>query len=413
MTRKNIGILPAGRKSFLISVLFVLSINVFAFDFGGLITNNSSLKSHGGGDFKFDQKNSASTWFRVPFDKSGENYFATEVIYDFESDFDSEQTTNVLDLNLLEVSLFKDVGSSKIGMNIGRFYFSDITGTILTQNSDGLKLSFHNDWLNISAYGSYTGLLNAHNVDIITTAPKTFYSDGTIPLEEDTELCFSADNDKIYDFAKKYALAEFSVGFPYLFAGQSVSLEFLGAFGLGDDSYNRMYATLALEGPIVQTLFYNVSSTVGFVDYDGETEISNLSKAGIDYFLKKFSFGVNAVYASGEQGGLSTFEGFTKNTSTYSARDFLYSGIIKTGVSASFKPFDALLFNLGSDAVFNAAAGDEKEDIEYFGFQYSADVRWQVKSDFQLGFAASQFIDKDILDEVRKTCFSLTAALSF
>lgn len=413
MTRKNIEIVSAGRKSFLFSVLFALSLNVFAFDFGGLITNNSALKNHGDGDFKFDQKNSASAWFRAPFDKTGENYFATEVIYDFESDFDSEQTTNVLDLNLFELSLFKNVGSSKIGMNIGRFYFSDITGTIFTQNSDGLKFSFHNDWMNISAYASYTGLLNAHNAEIITTAAKTFYSDGTTPWVEDPTLYSSVDNDKIYDFAKKYAVAEFSVGFPYLFAGQSVSLEFLGAFGLEEDSFNRMYATLALDGPIFQTLFYNISSTVGLVDYDGETKISNLSKVGLNYFLKKFSFGVNAVYASGEQGGLSSFEGFTKNTSTYAARDFLYSGIIKTGVAASFKPLNALLFNLGSDVVFNAVAGDENEDIEYFGFQYSADALWQVKSDFQLGFAASQFIDKDNLDDVRKTSFSVKAALSF
>ncbi len=335
------------------------------------------------------------------------------MIYDFESDFDAEQTTNVLDLNLFEVSLFHNMDSSKIGLNIGRFYFSDVTGTIFTQNSDGLRISFRNDWFNVSAYGSYTGFLNAQNIDIITTASKTFVSDGKTPLEENSDLCFSVDSDKIYDFAEKYAVADLSLNFPYLFAGQTVALEFLGAFALSDDSFNRMYATLAFDGPIFQTLFYNISSTVGFVHYDGEMEISNLSKIGLDYFLKKFGFGVNAVYASGEQGGLSAFEGFTKNTSTYSAKDFLYSGIIKAGVVASFKPLDALVLNLGSDAIFNAAAGDDKGDIEYFGFQYFADVLWQVKSDFQVGFSASQFIDKDNLDDVRKTVLSLKVALSF
>ena len=94
-------------------------------------------------------------------------------------------------------------------------------------------------------------------------------------------------------------------------------------------------------------------------------------------------------------------------------RDFLYAGIIKTGINASYKPLDVLVLNLGSDVIFNAAAGDKKEEIEYFGFQYSVDAVWQVKSDFQLGFSASQFIDKDNLDDVRKTSFSLKASLSF
>ena len=91
----------------------------------------------------------------------------------------------------------------------------------------------------------------------------------------------------------------------------------------------------------------------------------------------------------------------------------VFIGIIKTGINASFKPFDFLVFNLDSDIIFNAASGDKKEDVEYFGFQYSVDAVWQVKSDFQLGFSASQFIDKDNLDDVRKTSFSLKASLAF
>ena len=413
MTKKNVKFLPVNHKFFLFSLLFVFSFKVSALDFGGLLTNNSSLKNRGNKDFKLDQKNSASFWLRAPFDMSGEIYFASEVIYDFESDSDAEQRTNALDFNLFELAFSKNMDSSKIGLNMGRFYFSDFTGIIFTQNSDGLRFSFQNDWLNISVYGSYTGLLNAQNVDIVTTAPKLFVADGKTPWEENRNLCFKVDNDKIYDFAEKYAVADFSLSFPYLFANQTVSLEFLGTFRLENDSFNRMYATFALDGPIYQTLFYNVSSTVGFVEYDGETEISNLSKIGFEYFFKKLSFGLNALYSSGEQGGLSSFEGFTKNTSTYSARDFLYSGIVKAGANLSYKPFDVLVLNLASDVIFNAVSGDKNDGIEYFGFQYSVDALWQIKSDFQIGFTASQFMDKDNLDDVKKTSFSLKAALAF
>lgn len=86
---------------------------------------------------------------------------------------------------------------------------------------------------------------------------------------------------------------------------------------------------------------------------------------------------------------------------------------MKTGLSCSYKPFETLLFSAGSDVVFNAAAGDKKEDIEYFGFQYSLGAVFQVKSDFQLGFSASQFIDKDNSENIKKTCFDLKAVLAF
>ena len=91
----------------------------------------------------------------------------------------------------------------------------------------------------------------------------------------------------------------------------------------------------------------------------------------------------------------------------------MYSGIVKAGANLSYKPFDVLVLNLASDVIFNAVSGDKNDGIEYFGFQYSVDALWQIKSDFQIGFTASQFMDKDNLDDVKKTSFSLKAALAF
>ena len=72
MNRKNIENLQIFRKVFFVFSFFMLTLKIFAVDFGGLLTNNSSIKSYGSGDFKLDQKNSALLWFRTPFDKSGE-----------------------------------------------------------------------------------------------------------------------------------------------------------------------------------------------------------------------------------------------------------------------------------------------------------------------------------------------------
>lgn len=406
------------RGAFFAFFAVALCFDSFAFDFGALVKNDSSFEDYGKNDFELNQKNSASVWFRAPFEKSGENHFAAEFVYSFEADRQNENYKNALDFSLFEFLLSKEISSSVLGLEFGRFYFSDLTGKIFSQNADGVMFGLKNNWLKLAAYASYTGLLNALNTEMITSAPSTFlYSavgSGTeTPGVENGLNSFSADYDKIYDLAEKYLVADFALSFPNLFANQTVSAEFLAAFRLENDDFNRMYATLSMEGPIVSSLFYDVSSTVGFVDYDAKVKVSNLSEIRLDYFLKKFSFSADAVYASGSQGALSPFAGFTKNVSTCSAQKFLYSGILKAGVSCVYKPIETLLFTAGSDVVFNASAGDKNEDIEYFGFQYSLGALLQVKSDFQLGFTASQFIDKNNSENIEKTAFDIKAVLAF
>lgn len=404
------------RFAFFAWFLLVSGFSVFAFDFGGLVTNSSSFGKSGESDFELDQKNSASVWIRAPFEKSGENHFAMEFVYNFEDDRQSETYKNALDLNLFEFSFLAQKDYADTGLQIGRFYFSDLTGKIYSQNADGLRLNLKNNWVDVSAYAAYTGFLNALNTEIITISPDDFlYSvDSKSSLGVENSLrSFNADYDKLYDFAEKYVVADFSLNFPYLFANQTVAAEVLAALRLEGDDYNRFYATVLIEGPIWHSLFYNVSSTFGFVDYDGKVEASNLSELKFEYFANQVSVSADAVYASGEQGNLSAFVGFTKNASTYSAQKFLYSGILKTGLDFAYRPFECILFTADSDVIFNASVGDKKDEIEFYGFQYSLGAVWQLKSDFQLGFAAYQFIDKDNSENINKTCFEVKAALAF
>ncbi len=416
--KKITGFIRKFRFLFFLGVAFLSAFDIFAFDFGGILKNTSAFESNENNDFKLNQKNSASVWLRAPFDKSGKNYFATDFVYNFEADMQNETYKNVLDFNLFEFSLSKEMENSEIGMHIGRFYFADLSGKIFSQNADGVIFGFKNNWLKFSAYGAYTGLLNALNTEIITTSPQDFlYKVGNENKEilgiENTLHSFNADYDKIYDFAEKYVVADFALSFPYLFANQTVALEFLAALHIEDFDYNRFYATFLMDGPIWRSLFYKIYSTFGFVDYDSKMKTTNLSEIKFEYFLKKASFGINALYASGEQGKLSSFVGFTKNTSTYSLQEFLYSGILKAGMNIAFRPLECLLLTADSDVIFNASAGDKHEDVEYYGFQYSVGALWQVKSDFQLGLAACQFIDKDNSDNVKKNYFDIKAVLAF
>lgn len=405
------------KRFFVLSFALCFSFAAFAVDFGGLATNRSTLEKFNKLNPQLNQKNSLSVWIRQNFDKSGENYIAAETSYNFESDFfvansSNQVFTNTLDFNLLKFAHVKDFDFGKFGLNAGRFYFSDLSGIVFVQNADGIKFDFQNDWVKTSIYSSYTGLLNALTSEMITSPATSFSFAEQVPLEG-SQNSFVADTNKLYDLAQKYLIGAFSFSLPNLIANQTVSLEYLGAFRLENEKFNRMYASLSFDGPIYNSLFYNISTTFGFTNYAGENKISNLSKANIRYYLKNLSLGANAIYASGNQGVLSTFSGFTKNTSTYSRQSFLYSGIIKAGLNASYKPIPTLLLTADCDTIFNASAGSNFDKIEFFAFQYSVGALWQVKSDFQLGLTGYQFLDKANSDSARKSYVCLSASLAF
>ncbi len=406
--------------------LLVFSSSIFAFDYGGILTNDSALKTDSKNKINLDQKNSASLWTRQNFDKDGEKYFAAEGLYSFECDLSLpyDKITNILDVSLLKFALSKSFDSSKISFDVGRFYFSDLSGLVFTQNADGAKFSFQNNYFTVSAYGAYTGLLNGLSTEIIGATPLEFLADGSTPAVQDSTKIFAADSTKLYDFAEKYAVCDLTLSFPYFAANQTGALEFLGAFSLENETYNRMYATFKFDGPVYRSLFYSVSSTFEFLNYKNAEDkticdFANLSKITLDYFFKNASLGLSGVYASGNQGFFSSFVGFTKNTSTYSLQNFLYSGIIKGGFNAAFKPLKNLLLAFDCDLIFNATAGSEDKEyndlsgIEYYGFEYSAGATWQFMSDFQIGLSATQFFDKKNSDDVNKTYISLHAALAF
>lgn len=403
------------KHKFLIIALFLSVVPTFALDFGGYLTNKSAFETYGEDEFKLDQKNSVSIWLRQNFNKSGENYFALQSSYNFEADFEEDDYINALDLDFLKFAFAKNLKKSKLSFDLGRFYYSDFTGIIFSQNADGLKIAFENSWIETSFYASYTGLLNAITTEIITTPSSSFLMNKKMLPLENSSIAFNEDDSKIYDLAQKYLVGAFNFGLPNLFANQSFYIEVLDALRLesNEKDFNRMYATFYLNGPIYRSLFYNASTTFGITTYDDETEVSNLSSASIKYYFKNASLGASAIYASGNQGSLSTFSGFTKNISTYSLQNYLYSGILKTGLSANFKPISVLLLSADCDAIFNAAAGNKSDEIEYYAFQYSFGALWQVKSDFKLGFTGCQFFDKENSDLAKKTYFCVNASLAF
>ncbi len=392
------------KKYALLSIILTGTASVWAIETGGLITNNSSFKTNSEQDFKLDQVNRASLWLRAPISADGKSYFAGEALYEFEKDFDEDTTTHTLDSDLFKLVLYKKQGTNNFFLSAGRFFYSDLSNYVYGQNADGLLLDYSGIHLGVSAFGAYTGLLNSHTTSMISSDA---FGD---------EDAFEKDTDVLYDLAEKYVVGALTLRLKNL-AGHDISGQFLGTFRVENNPFNRMYATVSFNGPVVRGVYYNAGTTFGFYSYDGSSvKTSNLSNASLTYYTSgsiPASVGLSGVYASGEQGGLSPFIGFTKATATYSYEEPIYSGIIKAGLHASVKPIKPLLLSASGDVVFDAASGDDSDEIEYTGFQYQVGAHWQVLSDVMLGANLTQYFDKDNDDDKNRTSIQIKAVISF
>lgn len=376
---------------------------ISALETGGLITNNTKIDITESDNVNLNQKDRASLWLKAPVSMDGQSYFIGEALYEFEYDKDEDSIIHTVDSDLLKLVLTKNTEKGKLLLSAGRFFGTDISGYVYGQNADGLLLDYSGEKFGISLYGAYTGLLNSHTTTMISS--DTFGGAG-----------FENDDDVLYCLAEKYAVSAFTVRLPDYVKNHSLSAQFLGTFRLEDEDFNRLYGSVCFNGALTPALYYNAGTTFGFMTYDsGKLNVGNLSKLNLTYFIKKIpsSVSVNAVYASGEQGELSSFLGFTKAVASYSQDEPLYSGIIKAGLKGTVKPVSNLLLYAGADVLFDAADGDENDKIAYSGLQYQAGADWQVFSDLKFGASLCQYFDKDNDDSKNKTAIQIKAVLSF
>lgn len=376
-------------KKILILILFCVSTACLsAVDLGGQFYNNTKI---GAVDrFKtpiINQENSLTGWINVPFSNSGLSYFGAELLFKYKytntnlSSGEAGIHKPLLDLTLLKFShTMKISRTTSLILSVGRFGFSDTTRLILNQAADGFLLNFKMPKFTLTFYSGYTGLLNSLNIDMLAHKKATW----------------ARRYSMIYDFASPYLIADLGVSFPYLFKQQTLGVEFLAAIGLPGPNGNnlglsRFYATLLLNGPIIHNLFYVLSTTFG--DYNG-IDISNMTKFNLTFYpnYKSSNITFNVLYASGENGPIGSFLGLTGIDATYATTNTQHSGMFKTGISASMKPVNPLLVGLGADVVVNCV----ENNFDYRGFQWNAQLRYQVFSDLQLALLLTNFIGKEI-----------------
>ena len=378
------------KKSIITTALISLTLAAFAADFGGKFTNISKFADQTPDDgLKLDQKDAVSLWYSTPFGSSDANSFLIMGTYQFERNFGTEKTIQYVDIDTARVIY----NVSDLTLTAGRFFCADMTGRIYAQNGDGASVTYAQPSFNVTAYGFYTGLLNSQTTTIL-----------------DPE--FSADPDKFYDMCPKYFAGGLKASLPGLIGEQTVSAEGIFTTKLSGTSNTRAYAEAQLSGPLTNNIYYDVTGAFGFSKYDeGDFEMSNLSVANLNFYPPlnaETSIGLSAVYASGEQGPFKPFVGFTSSTAVESIDEAEYTSLAKAGINASVKPVSNLLLLAGADAVFDAM----DDSIEYKGFQYNAQINWQIVSDVLASAGITQYFDSDDSD-INKTSVTIKAVISF
>lgn len=344
-----------------------LSISsAFALDYGFLIDNNTSFKTSSKKNMYLLQKDSASAWIKVPFGQNANNYFVGEGIYKFEYNGESSLVKHFVDINLLKFVFTNQFENGSFEANIGRFFVVDASGLIFTQNCDGAFVKYSNSLVEVSGYAGYTGLLNGNTVTMINSP--SFIGN---------------DEKKVYDFADRNVIAMVTGFFPNLFADQSLTVQALGSFRTDVITYNRIYATLGLNGPVAGNLFYSVTGTAAFISYNGkDMKVSPLVRADLTYYFPIASIGLSTVYAGND------FVGITSQTALDSLAEPEYADMLKAGIFATVKPVNNLLLSVSGDVAF-----DGKKNMQLKGVQYKVGADYQIVSDVLIGASWTQYFD--------------------
>lgn len=360
-------------KKFLVSLALVagFATSLFAFEWGGLITNVTNVATPDFKEFGLNQSNGAYLWCNSFLNESKTLRFSGEALYKYSMPLpaDKKGFKNIVDLDLLKLTGNWGINGSLLNLNAGRFVYSDKTGNIFDQVSDGVNVSYSTYNWNVGAYAGYTGLLNRFNVFM--------YS-----VPDDSKV------EQFYDLS--YGYVPILVDFTFTNLGDnSLGVQagyFLDATG---NKYDKLFGSLFARGPISGIGNYFVSATVGTIGFDC---IMLRASFDLSFFIKQnFLFSIGADYASGDNKVFTTFEGITQLPIHNSLFEAYTDAIV---------PRCTFMFALDKFAI----SIDEKlvttipEKFVVNGLDSTAGIVFNVFSDLKLSAAVNaytNFVNKD------------------
>ncbi|MDR2898230.1 MAG: hypothetical protein LBU99_05380 [Spirochaetaceae bacterium] len=355
-----------------------------AIEYGGSVSNRSGMSGSVSAP-GFDQENELNAWVQIPITNSGITGFSAEGMYRF-TWTKNDGFRHILDVERLSFyTSFALVDDLRLHIDAGRFPLSDITGLVFSQASDGVRLAIKAPAFEVSLYGGYTGLVNGQVVSIYTEK-----------AEERTKYPYS--------LSPAYVPVGASMTLPNFFLGQTFSSEAFAFLDPTEDLY-RIYMTAELKGPIISALHSEAATVIGTDIRNNETPtgVSNLSKLAFTYYPGFFtsSIRLDGVFASGNFEKTKPFIPFNivsavPNLERQDA--ILYSGLLKTGLSASIQPIEPLKLRAGVDFLVTMPGGGTAPS--WGGWQWNVNAAWRLFSYLKLSLGAGQYIPETGKDNI-------------
>ncbi|SIQ89898.1 hypothetical protein SAMN05920897_11783 [Alkalispirochaeta americana] len=307
--------------------------------------------------------------------------------------------------------------TSMVRATAGRFHLRDTTGLVLSHVADGLQLRVSYPFARLRLAGGYTGLLLNPVSDIRMT---------------ETDLTESDDDDTFFGPARLLGVAE--ITFSDLPRRQSLSAAVTAQKDLRDadddeTTFDSLYATIALSGPLAGNLYHSLSGTVmaGSAEADSTTKSSLgfLAEARLRYYREALAgsrLGANFTWASGDEGGADRFVPITRGTAG-TILDLPLEDILRGEIFYSFRPFPGIQpsltvgwFFLASDERPQTPEVDTDSDGRFLGTEVVGRLVARPVSDLGIQLTGGAFFpasgSSGVFTSDRKTEYLLKIEIS-
>ncbi len=364
-----------------IFLFLIIALNLSAFEGGGMLKTGLGIDL-GKNKTNLSHFDSLSLWAKQNLDKEGNYNFAIQSSYLFnlkkpikpEGKLDLDHIVN---LDMLKFSFLVPIGNDSLTIDAGRYNISDITAVILNQNIDGVYIAYNKT--NFSTYFNlgYTGLLNAY-VNPINAAGITSI------LKKQT---------KIYNLAPSFVHMSALFHVPFQSLRHAIDFDLNSFMATENPKTTNNYASISVNGPIVNRLFYLASASTSILTRDKKNpQTGFFLKGELDYYFEKYDskLGLKMQLFSG---GKMSFKSFT--LSTMSKVNFMEpTDLLKISLDGSIKPVKNLFLSTEA-AIMAYAATQPKGRSNFAGFEWNVSANYTILQDISISTDLGMFVGKN------------------
>ena len=375
-------------KKFTVSLilsLFCVFSSISAFSWSGIVDNNSKLSAND--DFSaisLAQSNGVYLSAKSKLNEAGNLRFSAEGLYKYSLDcaFKEKQASfkNIADVDLLKVTGEWNIQKGVLTVNAGRFQYSDFSGVVFSQASDGVYAAYDALKFKASVYAGYTGFLNRLNVSMV-----------------ENEV---TGNEQFYALCPRYIPVMADFAYKALLETNTIGLQLAAYLPASSDYAFKLYGTLIGNGYIKTLGSYDVKLTVGTEKFDG---LMLDAKVDTNFYINSNIVATaGAEYVSGGKAGFNPFV-------TLSSRSFgsapVTDSVIVPKLAVMYVK-DKLYGSVTERIIISM-----EDEVKLHGFDTAINVIYNLFSDLQLGGDVGVYISKE--KELSNYFATIKASLAF